>query len=715
MDKLIFPLIFALFTLFFSPSISAQEAKNLNQSSLPQTISIINQVRGDECCQPGSTDHLGLQVNTLNQLKLPATFTLRYDALINPSYRNLIPSNFDIGILIEITPSLAQAANVNYPGSLENWHKANQVFLLGYSIENRKKIIDTLMKTYKSIYGYYPTATSSWMIDAYSLNYLSSHYNLKIHQITKEQWGTDSYTLYGGPPSQPYFPSSNWPIIPTNQNKELPILIIRQTVADPLFNYGNTTASFTSQPNDYLNSGKQLWYFKTLINQMISQLPLVLGLENSMDDKYQKEFVDQLQFINQTLKHNTKFLTATQLSQEFQPSPVTLTRTRDLVKDDSDLNAFWITTTKYRLRLRQEDQNFAITDIRLYHQALTDPYLEASSSTKNAYWITPFLLDGSRYDKLPETHQNFLQEIKSWFTKGKEKPPRPKYIFNPKSDNLETNYLINLPSIDKDSFLNIDQNNIVTLTYLNQSKPIVLKFHPSFFTLTSHQSPQLVGEKTYSLLYNGWQEIQPFHWLPQIKLSNSNNHTLLSWQYQKQKMWWIDVTQDKNTYRFSPSIDKNLNLDQLRSQFPNELAPETAFAPADPIHTQVYFNNTRAIANRNPIRFLVYPRDKLGIPTKAVGFNVKSKNSQFESILIQPSQNETGQIWTDITQTNPGSHQLQIYLNNQLISTQQIRFATNCKLYPKTCLTNPIEAIRYLATQLNEFILKTKTRYATIK
>jgi hypothetical protein len=50
--------------------------------------------------------------------------------------------------------------------------------------------------------------------------------------------GVDSYTLYGGPVHYPYYPSQNWALVPAAQNNENMPIIVRQTITDPVYNYG---------------------------------------------------------------------------------------------------------------------------------------------------------------------------------------------------------------------------------------------------------------------------------------------------------------------------------------------------------------------------------------------------------------------------------------------------------------------------------------------
>jgi hypothetical protein len=115
--------------------------------------------------------------------------------------------------------------------------------------------------------------------------------------------GVDSYTLYGGPAHYPYYPSQNWALVPSqqNNNEQIPV-IVRQTITDPVNNYGDDSSSYTSQPNDYaLRKEADFTYFEHLFKQAHSQKEqdtfALIGLENSMPSEVQVEFVKQLNFV----------------------------------------------------------------------------------------------------------------------------------------------------------------------------------------------------------------------------------------------------------------------------------------------------------------------------------------------------------------------------------------------------------------------------------
>ncbi|EKE15071.1 MAG: hypothetical protein ACD_12C00162G0001, partial [uncultured bacterium] len=184
-------LLTCLFLFLFPKQILAKEADFL----------IINQIRGGEtCCQSGSLD-LFQQIKNKKEINnLPFGWALRYDALSDSKYSESLDKNGELGLLLEITPNLASKSGVLYKGKPDgsDWYFAKNAFLIGYTQEERKKIIDTLFAEFKNKFGDYPHFTVAWMIDAWSLSYINNVYGVKLHELTKEQYETDSYTLDGG-------------------------------------------------------------------------------------------------------------------------------------------------------------------------------------------------------------------------------------------------------------------------------------------------------------------------------------------------------------------------------------------------------------------------------------------------------------------------------------------------------------------------------------
>jgi hypothetical protein len=358
MRFLYWPLVSTLFCLsLFYPDASRAKNELAEIQEFSKYILFVNQVRGEECCDQGQVEALNQQIKTFESRQLPATFAFRFDAL-TPKFLNTLKEshvNHEVAAFLEITPSLALAAQVNYQGDNSNWYRAKHSYLIGYSPDDRVKLLDTYMARFFSEIGAYPKTTVAWMIDPASLHYLSEKYGVTAHEITREQWGTDSYTLHGGPPHYPYFPSKNWALVPGDTESSMP-LIFRQTVSDPLRNYGDFTSAFTSQPNDYLSGSNDFKYFKSLIEQTLEQpgneyAIAVLGLENSMDSEFQNEYFKQIVHIKELALHDEriKIVTANNLRDLVSENSSSILSGRDLLNNSKE-KTWWITTNTYRLR-----------------------------------------------------------------------------------------------------------------------------------------------------------------------------------------------------------------------------------------------------------------------------------------------------------------------------------------------------------------------------
>jgi lysyl-tRNA synthetase class 2 len=91
---------------------------------------------------------------------------------------------------------LTRNVGIVYPET-DSWHRANVLFLSGYELRERKVLIDKLFKEYKDKFGKYPLSVGAWWIDAYSLNYMKSKYDIKAILVCADQFSTDGYQIWG--------------------------------------------------------------------------------------------------------------------------------------------------------------------------------------------------------------------------------------------------------------------------------------------------------------------------------------------------------------------------------------------------------------------------------------------------------------------------------------------------------------------------------------
>ncbi len=633
------------------------------------TTLIINQVRGTECCSPGNTTNLQSQINNTLKLNLPTTFMLRYDTLQNSEFLNLIKnyqanSNIEWGAFLEITPQLAKDADVTYGGNENNWYEAQFAYLIGYSLSDRKKIIETYMESFKKAFGDYPKSTTAWMIDPFSLQLLKNQYGVLIHQITREQMGVDSYTLYGGPAHYPYYPSQNWALIPSQQsnNEQMPI-IIRQTITDPVNNYGDDSSSFTSQPNDYALRKADFSYFEHLFLQAHAQNPnqdtfALIGLENSMPSEVQIEFIKQLNFVKkyQQEHQDHQILLAKDYAKFFQKknsSNQELSVYEGQNQQKSNEKAWWVTTPRYRLRLRLSDKELFISDLRVYDNSFTDPYLNQAAK-KLGWWIVPFIIDGSRYPAADQSLQfdllanDDLNELK----RADLKPGR--FLLSEKVDQKTLKIEISdkeFKATSKDQVLAIFNKQKIALT------------------------KQLIDQTENALLEKMKKE--------------------QAWQLEK-----IASESDLDVFEIKVKTQENLLADMRQKHYPL-LFPELSEHPLDAKATYLYKNNRFAMAGRNPVRLVLFPRDQYGYPVTLKTEPKISVQDKIDSVEVKAQHGQNGMLFLDFNHHAPLKTQVTI-TKDDWSETLNIYFAPNCKSDLKYCLTHPQQATWYVRNFLGD-------------
>lgn len=672
-----------LILLFFIPVKSVSAI-----GETPSHVLFINQVRGRECCAKGIFKHLEMQTDTFIETGIPAYFALRYDVITDSQYvlylKNLsesYPEIIRLGLLLEVTPTLAKAAGVTYTGSHDKWYEAQDAYSIGYTDEENRKLIDTLFQSFFNEFGYYPQLTSAWMVEAETLNYLTETYGVKIHQITREQWGTDSYTLYGGVPHYPYPASSKWAFLPDYERENAP-LIVRQTVTDPLKNYGDITSAYTSQPNDYANDEKKFEYFELLLKQAVVEQPQVgfamLGLETSMDSIYQDEYIKQIQHVKKLLNDGlVEFPDIETLSVFWKDHPVNMYWGKDL--DTVTPNeAYWITTPAYRLRLRKSGTELFISDLRYFYINYDDPYSKIQAR-KEGFWVMPYFIDGSLWYPYKPVNSK-----KNWWNFYEKPKVTLKYPPQQIDMTPEVTSIV-LPDFQQDTTPSISiENGIYSFSYKKENgEDSRISFNPETITISNLNKEQISFKNFYP-------KDHP------IEYSKTDMGFSLSWMIDKKKAHTLE-TSCTTSCTLSFSATHEYLADMRKKQYPF-IFPEPIAREINSKNSLFYVHNYFAIVGRNPIRIIVIPYDSYGIPTtlsKPVVIDSK------KSIIIEQNIHDK-QYFIDVYSTAPSIMPITIKLNDSVTKKTTIYFAPNCKVNIKSCLLNPIHTFLYVNTILRD-------------
>lgn len=652
------------------------------------TLVISSQVRGSECCDPGSMEAIQSQLDALKRLNLPATFSLRYDALADSKVINAVSSDqFEKAAFLEITPSLAHDAGVAYRGPIERWYKASNAYLVGYTPADRLKLIDTYMRRYKEVYGSYPQSTLAWMIDAPSLEYLSKNYGISTHQLTREQWGTDSYTLYGGPVNVPYYPSSQWAMIPAQSRQSAsPVLIVRQTITDPLFTYGDAQSSTTSQPNDYLFGKRDFRYFQSLVDgALASTVPNgfgVLGLETSMGMNFQTEFVRQLEYVDTLRNRGDIQVKPLQAVPSLFPADKIIGRLSAYSRQSQDLDqqAVWINAIGYRARLINDHQRVLLTDLRVYSDSLSDPYTSTSSSTLNAYWTVPFLFDGSRF-RVQSTRpaSKSLSSVLSRLQTSTRESSDFALIENDFAGNA-TGLL--LPRSQRHSLFKLTHTpEAITVDYESESGVVSIQFLPSTFTLQ----------------YSGQEKIEStFRDDSLDALAKEHTLELLS-------------TRSGQLTTYRPVLAANASIQTLIAQFPRLFSPESVGGVIDLAHTTATVVNPHALLGQSPIRIVLRLRDKNGTPTLAtLAPTVILPDLSVETTSHVP-ESAQGEYYIDLNARSVGASSIEIVVDSQTLDLGRVTVSPHCFHAMKECLRHPRFLGQFVLSKFDEIMRRLRS------
>jgi len=384
-------------------------------------VNIVNPVRGLDFWGLEDQEPLTVvkkQLRIIEDNDLVATWLLRPDAIYNADitkYFKEFPQSHELGIFLEVTPAWTSQAEIKYhQGAL--WHWANSVFLSGYTVEERKKLIDVAFKEFEQTFGYYPSSVGAWHIDANSLRYMQEKYGVGAALVCADQFLTDDYQIWGGWWGIPYYPSRYNVLIPAQTKRQkLKVVIFQWAARDPVNAYGGgvSESTYSVQPNDYLHHNLDIAYFSALVDVYAHPAEgkfgqITIGLENDFRwEAVGKEYENQAITLNEK---KLKSLTMAEFSRWYQEqfpalSPSHRVEGRDYL--GSSKKAIWLMSTNGRVGLLEEEGKTFIRDWRLYHEEWAESYLEIANTNYQLRLNLPAKIDSVR---LPSQSRELTEE-----------------------------------------------------------------------------------------------------------------------------------------------------------------------------------------------------------------------------------------------------------------------------------------------------------------
>lgn len=401
-------LLLVSFLLLITATAAAQLKQSKTESvKKPRVVNIINFVRLLEPRGVSLTRDVLYQtvVNQLEEMKankLGGTFLLQYDALMEPRYQALLknlPEEIEIGAWFEIPQPLAEKAGMKWRGRYPwDWH-VNVGFSVGYTPQERIKLVDIYFADFKNIFGYYPKSVGCWFIDEISLNYMYEKYGIIASCNCRDQIGVDGYTLWGGYWNKAYYPSKDNVYMPAqNLKNQIPVPVFRMLGSDPIRQTDVTTMEPAIENDGGSDSNYVDWYFSQFINGPCMEYAYVqIGQENSFGWKrlgkgytYQMKCIAKLRD-EKKIKTETLSETGSWFKQKYKVTPATSVTALNGMNGDNR-KTVWFNSRFYRANLLWQNGTLHFRDIHLFNETLKSIYNnEAAATTTCRYSTLPFI------------------------------------------------------------------------------------------------------------------------------------------------------------------------------------------------------------------------------------------------------------------------------------------------------------------------------------
>lgn len=391
-------------------------------------VNIVNFVRASEPRFPMDlVTPLREEVKLNTQYHLPNTILLQYDALLDDELMSVAksaePDLTEYGVWIEAVRPLVEKVGLKWRGRADwawDWHIVPG-FLMAYTQAERKLLIDELFRLFKEKFGRYPESVGSWLIDAWSMDYMEKTYGVKGFGICREQDNTDAYGLRGGYSNGLYYPSrKNMLSAAVNMENAVMAPVFRLLTPDPIYNYGGSypdIANFgcpTIEPVWYSGSHTNVidWYFRVYTDPRNVNLSYMqIGQENSfgwreikkglpMQIKKVSELREQGKITVEKMGDTAKRFIA--------DHPQNCVQTQIATEDwNRRMKSVWYNSRYYRANLVLVDGvSLRFRDIHMMCDDYTEPFLDKVCNSWQALYYTPPVADeylekqGKGFDQL---------------------------------------------------------------------------------------------------------------------------------------------------------------------------------------------------------------------------------------------------------------------------------------------------------------------------
>ena len=387
------------------------------EKDVPRIVNFVNFVRDIEPRDPNITplvlyETVKSEADAIHRYGFKGTWLLQYDALIDSRYQAMMKEEMahgcEVGGWWEITQPHVEAAGYKWRGRYPwDWH-ADKGFSVGYTPEERERLVDVFMEKFREIFGEYPHSIGSWFIDAHTLIYMREKYGIEASCNCKDQKGTDGYTLWGGYWHGAYYPSRVNAYMPAQTKKgQIDVPVFRMLGSDPLYQYssgiGGAVQSVCTIEPTYVNAQQPdwvRWYLRCQTDDpALGFTYFQAGQENSFTWKvFAKGYEVQLPQIaalqrEGKLRVETLIESARAFRKKYPITPATACTALSDYTDNRG-RTVWFNSRYYRVNVLWEGDRMGIRDIHLFDENAESYYLRNVCTSNECIYMTLPVVDG---------------------------------------------------------------------------------------------------------------------------------------------------------------------------------------------------------------------------------------------------------------------------------------------------------------------------------
>lgn len=384
------------------------------------TMNIVNFVRGSEPRNAAIdlVEPLREEIALNSKHHLPNTILFQYDALLREDMmaeaRKAEQDVTEFGVWIEMCRALVEKVGIKWRGRNGwdwDWY-INPGFLMAYTHEERAKILDEIFRLFRERFGKHPESMGSWLLDAWSMDYVQRKYDVKAFCICREQDNTDAYGLRGGFFNGAYYPSKrNMLSAAVDMRNAVLVPCFKMLTPDPIYNYSEeslatefgrkTGSAYTLEPVGRFGQRREIidWYFRIYGGPGLLNLSsMQTGQENSFGwprigkglpyqiEKIAAERAAGRLVVEQLCETGVRF------KRTYRTTPP---QTQVALEDwyGKGNQSVWYNSRYYRANLVNENGKLYIRDIHVMKDDFAEPFVDTVCTGWQAEYFTPPVVD----------------------------------------------------------------------------------------------------------------------------------------------------------------------------------------------------------------------------------------------------------------------------------------------------------------------------------